>query len=124
MRQAGVIAGAGLYALEHNVQRLAEDHENARVLAQGLANISGIKIDPNAVSTNIVFFDVRSSLRIFTRNHRFCCLPGHKHDCCSFHCETSRGGSFHGRYEQSMPRDQPIAMTLVCQIIRISWFEQ
>src|SRR5207249_8105296 len=43
MRQAGVIAAAGLYALDHNVDRLAEDHENARVLAEGLAEIPGIE---------------------------------------------------------------------------------
>ena len=58
MRQAGVIAAAGLYAIEHNIHRLADDHENAKTLAEGLANISGIRIDASAVQTNIVFFDV------------------------------------------------------------------
>src|SRR5437870_5375160 len=58
MRQAGVIAAAGLYALDHHVERLAEDHENARVLAEGLAEIDGIAIDPAAVETNIVIFEV------------------------------------------------------------------
>jgi threonine aldolase len=57
-RQAGGIAAAGLYALDHNVERLAEDHENARVLAEGLANIDGIEIDPATVETNIVIFRV------------------------------------------------------------------
>ena len=57
-RQAGVVAAAGLYALEHNVERLAEDHENARLLAEGLAQIPGLTIDPAAVETNIVIFEV------------------------------------------------------------------
>ncbi|WP_246046265.1 threonine aldolase family protein [Thermosporothrix hazakensis] len=58
MRQAGIIAAAGIYALEHHVERLAEDHENAKLLAQGLAEVPGIRIRPQDVETNIVFFDV------------------------------------------------------------------
>jgi threonine aldolase len=58
MRQAGSIAASGLYALDNNVERLAEDHENARALADGLANISGVEIDPATVETNIVIFGV------------------------------------------------------------------
>jgi threonine aldolase len=58
MRQAGSIAAAGLYALDHNVERLAEDHENARALADGLANIPGVEVDPATVETNIVIFGV------------------------------------------------------------------
>lgn len=58
MRQAGIIAGAGLFALKHNVDRLAEDHANARSLATLLSRIPGIGIDPAEVETNIVFFDV------------------------------------------------------------------
>src|ERR671934_2962934 len=54
MRQSGIIAAAGLYALDHHVERLAEDHENARVLAEGLAEIEGVTIDPERVETNIV----------------------------------------------------------------------
>jgi len=61
MRQSGVIAAAGLYALEHNVARLAEDHANAKVLAERLANIPGIKLDPPEVETNLVFFDVHET---------------------------------------------------------------
>jgi threonine aldolase len=58
MRQSGILAAAGLYALEHNVQRLADDHANARRLAEGLAAIPGIRLDPPAMpETNIVFFD-------------------------------------------------------------------
>lgn len=58
MRQAGIIAAAGVYALEHHVERLAEDHAKARRLAQGLAQIKGISIDPDSVETNLVFFDL------------------------------------------------------------------
>ncbi|MBS1877880.1 MAG: low specificity L-threonine aldolase [Actinobacteria bacterium] len=58
MRQAGIIAAAALWALEHNVERLAEDHANARTLAEGLADIPGVVIDPTTVETNIVIFEV------------------------------------------------------------------
>ncbi|MEW5723024.1 MAG: low-specificity L-threonine aldolase [Thermodesulfobacteriota bacterium] len=58
MRQVGILAAAGLYALEHNVDRLGEDHDNAQVLARGLAAIEGLEIDPAEVETNIVIFRV------------------------------------------------------------------
>ena len=58
MRQVGVLAAAGLVALEEGPKLLPEDHENARLLAQGLAEIPGIQIDPKKVQTNIVIFDV------------------------------------------------------------------
>jgi len=58
MRQAGVIAAAGVYAFEHNVERLAEDHENAKILEAGIANIPGLELVFGPVETNIVFFDV------------------------------------------------------------------
>lgn len=61
MRQVGIIAAAALYALEHNIDRLAEDHENAKLLARGLAEIKGFTIDPESVETNIVVFDISSS---------------------------------------------------------------
>ena len=56
MRQAGVIAAAALYALDHHVERLAEDHANAKRLAQGLAALPGISLDLGAVETNLVYF--------------------------------------------------------------------
>ncbi len=68
MRQAGIVAAAGIYALEHNVERLAEDHENARRFASGIAEIPGIEVDTAAVETNIVLFrlsDGASSLTEF-----------------------------------------------------------
>ncbi len=58
MRQAGVLAAAGLIALEESPKGLSRDHENARVLAEGLAQIPGILLDPAKVVTNIVMFDV------------------------------------------------------------------
>ena len=62
MRQAGVLAAAGLVALDCMIDRLAEDHQNARRLAQGLANIDGLEVDPERIQTNIVFFEVAESL--------------------------------------------------------------
>jgi threonine aldolase len=58
MRQAGIVAAGALWALEHNVERLAEDHANARALAAGLAAIDGVEVDPGAVESNIVLFRV------------------------------------------------------------------
>jgi len=58
MRQAGVIAAAGVYALENHVARLAEDHANARFFADRIGDIPGIALDPAGVETNLVFFDV------------------------------------------------------------------
>lgn len=57
MRQAGIVAAAALYALDHHVERLAEDHANARALAEGLAEIPGVRVDPSTVETNIVFVE-------------------------------------------------------------------
>ncbi|MBI4734924.1 MAG: aminotransferase class I/II-fold pyridoxal phosphate-dependent enzyme [candidate division NC10 bacterium] len=59
MRQAGILAAAGVVALETMVDRLREDHENARVLAEGLASLPGIVIDLSRLQTNIVIFNVK-----------------------------------------------------------------
>jgi len=58
MRQSGVIAAAALYALDHNWDRLAEDHDNARYLSEGIANIKGLEIEVPRMETNLVFFEV------------------------------------------------------------------
>lgn len=58
MRQVGIIAAAGIVALDTMIERLAEDHENARRLALGLSNIPGISIQPDLVQTNLVFFEI------------------------------------------------------------------
>lgn len=61
MRQAGVIAAAGIVALEQHVTRLAEDHKNARLLAEGLADVPELIVDPGEVQTNIVNVDLAAS---------------------------------------------------------------
>lgn len=61
MRQAGIIAAAGIEALERMVDRLSEDHGNARHLAKGIAQVEGLSIDLSRVQTNIIYFRVTSS---------------------------------------------------------------
>jgi threonine aldolase len=61
MRQAGIIAAAGIYALDHHIERLKDDHQNARRLAVGLKEFKGVSIDPKHVETNIVIFDVSNT---------------------------------------------------------------
>ena len=63
MRQAGIIAAAGIHALENNVERLAEDHANAAQLAAALAGIDGLHLDPDTVQTNIIFANVDPAVR-------------------------------------------------------------
>lgn len=58
MRQVGILAAAGLYALEHQVERLVDDHANAKLLAQMLADIPGIVLEPATVETNIIWFNL------------------------------------------------------------------
>lgn len=58
LRQAGIVAAACIYALENNIERLQEDHDNARFLAEQLAGIDGISINPAETETNLVFFDI------------------------------------------------------------------
>lgn len=58
LRQAGIVAAAALYALDHHVERLAEDHANAKKLASGLLEIPSVQVDPASVETNLVFFEV------------------------------------------------------------------
>jgi threonine aldolase len=61
MRQAGIVAAGALYALDHNIERLADDHALAARLASGLAEIPGVTLDPSLVETNIVVFRVRDA---------------------------------------------------------------
>jgi len=58
MRQVGILCAAALYALDHHRARLRDDHANARRLAAGLAEIAGVRVDANAIDTNIVIFEV------------------------------------------------------------------
>jgi threonine aldolase len=62
MRQVGVIAAAALYALEHHVPRLAEDHANAQLLAAAVRTTDGLRLDPEQIDTNMVIFDVAPTL--------------------------------------------------------------
>jgi threonine aldolase len=62
MRQAGVIAAAALHALEHHVDRLADDHRHAKVLAQAVADTPGLRLDPPEVETNLVWFKLDADL--------------------------------------------------------------
>lgn len=61
LRQAGILAAAGLYALDHHVARLAEDHDNARHFARLVAAVEGIAVEPARIETNIVFLDVEGT---------------------------------------------------------------
>jgi threonine aldolase len=61
MRQVGIIAAAGLYALRHNIERLAEDHRRARTLAEAISEIGCVRIDLETVQTNIIVIDVAES---------------------------------------------------------------
>ena len=62
MRQAGVLAAAALYALENHVERLAEDHRNARVIAAAIADTPGLRLTPPEVETNLIWFEVDPEL--------------------------------------------------------------
>lgn len=66
MRQAGILAAAGIYALDHHIERLQEDHHHAKFLAELLHEISGISILPDSVETNIVMFDIVESPSVVT----------------------------------------------------------
>ena len=58
MRQAGILAAGGLYALENNVARLAEDHKHAKLLADAIRATTALKLSPDNVQSNIIFFEV------------------------------------------------------------------
>lgn len=64
MRQSGIIAAACLYSLDHHVDRLADDHRNARLLADGLAQLPAVQLDPATVETNIIVFGVPDARRL------------------------------------------------------------
>ena len=67
MRQSGIVAAGARYGLQHNVERLADDHANAKFLAEGLAELPGVEIDPTTVETNIVIFDVPDAEALTTK---------------------------------------------------------
>jgi len=62
LRQAGIVAAAAIHAFENHIDRLAEDHTNAKAFANAIAEIDGVCIDPNEIETNLVFFDIAAEL--------------------------------------------------------------
>jgi threonine aldolase len=76
MRQAGIVAAAGLYALDHHVERLATDHEHARLLAEALAELPAVELDLETVETNIVICRVPDALALATALERRGVLVG------------------------------------------------
>ncbi len=97
MRQAGVLAAAGLIALEEMPQRLHEDHANAKLLAEGLAQLPGVKLDPAKVQTNIVVFDVTGTGLASTEFTKQCARYGVRASTANpacvrmvTHCNVSR----------------------------------
>lgn len=62
MRQAGIVAASAVYALENNIERMADDHAHARAFAEAIADIAGIDVDLAAVQTNMVFFAIDSEI--------------------------------------------------------------
>ena len=69
MRQAGVLAAAGIYALENNVERLAQDHENAHALAQVLSGIEGVTVAPGGAQTNMLYINVETQRSVRMREY-------------------------------------------------------
>ena len=62
MRQVGVLAAAALYALDHHVTRLADDHRHAKIIAQAIADTPGLRLRPSDVETNLIWFDADADL--------------------------------------------------------------
>jgi threonine aldolase len=99
MRQVGVLAAAGLIALEESPKKLHIDHENAKFLANGLAKIKGIALDSTKVVTNIVIFDVRGTGRTAAEisselgKKKILCGPTDKYSIRMVtHCDVQRDG--------------------------------
>jgi threonine aldolase len=61
LRQAGIVAAAANYALDHHIERLQHDHDNARLLAESIAQVDGLQIDLATVESNLVFFEIDGS---------------------------------------------------------------
>ena len=80
MRQTGIVAAAGLYALENNVARLAEDHENAQMLTKGLGDIEDLNVQQNEAQTNMTFFaleeDKAEQLALYLKERGILITPG------------------------------------------------
>jgi threonine aldolase len=99
MRQVGILAAAGLIALEESPKRLVHDHENAQYLAKGLAAVKRIALDPARVVTNIVIFDVHRTGRTAAEIceqlavKKVLCSATEKHSVRMVtHCDVDRAG--------------------------------
>jgi threonine aldolase len=95
MRQVGVIAAAGVYALQHNVQRIGEDHEKAQVLARALAATSWARVDPAAVETNLIYVqtpghDAEKVVNVLARLGILCLDTGAAQIRFATHIDVSR----------------------------------
>ncbi|MEP6900360.1 MAG: GntG family PLP-dependent aldolase, partial [Actinomycetota bacterium] len=96
MRQAGILAAAGLIALTESPKRLPIDHENARALAEGVANLKGVSIDAEKVQTNILLFDItktgKTSAKICSelKEHSILAIPFGNEIRMVTHCDVSR----------------------------------
>ena len=99
MRQTGILAAAGIYALEHNIEWLAEDHANAKRLARGLKEIPGIKLAAEPVETNMVYADISATgatseqfaIEMAERGIRILVTPGKPVIRFVTHLDISRG---------------------------------
>ncbi len=97
LRQAGIIAGAALYALDNHINRMQDDHDNAKLLAERIAQIEGLKISLKDVETNLVFFEIDPELgtaadlaaRMKARGVRFSVLGKHLIRACT-HLDVTR----------------------------------
>ncbi len=69
LRQAGIVAATAVYALENNIDRMQEDHDNAQAFAEAIAKIDGVNIEPNDVKTNLVFFTIDAELGFASQLH-------------------------------------------------------
>ncbi len=98
LRQSGIIAAAAIYAFENNIERLADDHANATYLAERLAEVDGISINPGDVETNLVFFDIDAKYgtagdfgsRTAARGVRVCPIGGTYRVRACTHLDISR----------------------------------
>jgi threonine aldolase len=83
MRQAGILAAAGLYALDHNIDRLADDHANAKRLARGLVDVPGVHVETTEPPTNMVYFGTdrpaADIVRALKENHGVLCNAPAEH---------------------------------------------
>ncbi len=121
LRQAGIVAAAALFAMENNIERLAEDHRNAKLLAQTIGEIRGLSVRIDHVETNIVFFDVdpqwgyasQLSAALESRGVRIHDTEAHRLRACT-HLDVSRDdinavGQILRECVQKGAREYPIA---------------